>query len=72
MPQPPIPAENVGAPPHLLQDHGQLLVQCTVCHIAGVVEALPLERGALRATWPSVACVFTDGCVGHMWPDALN
>lgn len=51
---------------------GEVLVQCNVCHVAGVVEALPWERDAVSAAWPSVPCVFTKDCTGHIWPDDPN
>jgi hypothetical protein len=47
-------------------------VECTVCHVAGVVEADPAEAPVLRAAWAALPCPFTDGCIGHAWPDAPN
>jgi hypothetical protein len=49
-----------------------LLVECTVCHVAGVVEAQASESPTLRAGWQALACVFTDGCPGHVWPEMPN
>jgi hypothetical protein len=48
---------------------GEFLVECTACHLIGLVERPPL---ASATPWGSMRCVFTDGCPGHMWPDALN
>lgn len=64
--QPP-PAGPFGAA--TLAFRGEFLVECTACHLIGLVERPPL---ASATPWGSMRCVFTDGCPGHMWPDALN
>jgi hypothetical protein len=60
-----IPALSPGGP-------SDLVVECTVCHVAGVVEAHHAETSVLRASWTALPCPFTDGCIGHAWPDAAN
>lgn len=53
-----------------------LLVECTVCHVAGLLEwpegPLPLPQRLPAGHWPQMACVFTDGCAGHVWPEWPN
>src|SRR2546430_4398718 len=34
----------------------ELVVECTVCHVAGVVEAHHTETSVLRASWSALAC----------------
>jgi hypothetical protein len=65
----PRPNRIFGASEPTVAFRGEFLVECTVCHIVGLVERPPL---ASTTPWASVRCVFTDGCTGHMWPDALN
>jgi hypothetical protein len=60
-------------PPAVPSRHSSsLLVECTVCHVAGVIEAEAREVGPLAASWAALDCLFTPGCIGHVWPEALN
>jgi hypothetical protein len=67
----PRPTDPFGAnaPTPTLVLLGEFVVECTVCHIVGLVERPPPGSAT---PWAATRCVFTDDCPGHMWPHSLN
>lgn len=54
---------------------GGILLECQVCHAAGLLESAPGKPDPFLAparAWPSIACPFTPGCLGHLWPQQRN
>ncbi|HUR61729.1 MAG TPA: hypothetical protein VM286_05125 [Candidatus Thermoplasmatota archaeon] len=66
------PPRAVSPAATLLEPLSALAVDCNVCHVRGVIDLGPMEAGRLGTSWESLGCVFTEGCIGHVWPEALN
>jgi hypothetical protein len=48
-----------------------VVVACTVCHVVGLLGG-EAETASPPAAWPGLECCFTDGCIGHVWPEWPN
>jgi hypothetical protein len=49
-----------------------VVVVCTVCHAMGLLEAEGHPLAVPPLEWPALGCCFTDGCIGHVWPELPN
>ena len=56
----------------LVDARTDVVVECNVCHVAGVLEVEADRAAVLQADWEVMACAFTPHCIGHVWPEAIN